>query len=167
MKRKCPQFQIVASAQCGNAVNCPHLKRFREINLQHDSLVKKLLWRNFRKKKSWGKILKFPHCALLSGYFFVKVTVQKLHSNPGFLKTFSVTQVSSDCDWIPFLPLSNPLGQTAHKVVLPSGLQIIHCSRKKLLLWRVNHFITEELLKKLISFFCCFHYLLWFAKGDF
>ena len=39
----------------------PTANIFRQIDLQYNSLVKYLIWRNFGKK-SWVKICKFPHC---------------------------------------------------------------------------------------------------------
>ena len=48
------QILYFPQSQCGNDGKLPPNSNFREINLQYNSLVKKLLWRNFCKK-SWGK----------------------------------------------------------------------------------------------------------------
>ena len=47
----------------------PTAKIFHQIDLQYNSLVKQLIWRNFCKK-SWGIICKFPHCVRVNFSFF-------------------------------------------------------------------------------------------------
>ena len=55
-------------------------KKFRQIDIQNKSLVKKLIWRNFCKKL-WGKILKFLHCVGNTVKFIYKQVLCLLHLN--------------------------------------------------------------------------------------
>ena len=51
-------------AQCDRFMNLPHFEIFLEINLQCNSLIKKIHLTEFFHKNCGGKYFKLPHCVV-------------------------------------------------------------------------------------------------------